>query len=89
MYTPGGKFSIIEFGLEKLHKTVYNFLKSNPEPNPDIPELLIVRDPPGRVPIYRPTGVPNRLRIDVDLDGAAAPPRGAPRSPHSHHQRLL
>ena len=64
VYTPGGKFSIIEFGLEKavryyyyllqyhivrskLHKTVYNFLKSNREPNQDISELLVVRDPPG------------------------------------------
>ena len=59
VYTPGGKFSIIEFGLEKLHKTVYNFLKSNRETNPDIPELLIVRDPPGsrstNLPSYRST----------------------------------
>ena len=80
VYTPGGKFSIIEFGLEKavryyyyllqyhivrskLHKTMYNFLKANREPNRDIPELLLVRDPPGsRSTEYRPTGVPNRLQ---------------------------
>ena len=47
----------------KLHKTVYNFLKSNREPKQDIPELLLVRDPPrSRSTDYRPTGVPNRLQ---------------------------